>query len=100
MGIIRARRKSETRVLLLEAGLRVFSERGVELGSLDDVADAAGFPQSPLYRDFPPQGAVFLAPFGPNPPRGPAGPRPPGGPGGRAAAPPARPPARRGPRVR
>src|SRR5438094_10455281 len=63
MGIIRARRKSETRVLLLEAGLRVLAERGVELGSLDDVADAAGFTKGAIYRHFPSKGAFLLALF-------------------------------------
>src|SRR5437667_7975188 len=63
MGIIRARRKSETRVLLLEAGLRVLAERGVELGSLDDVADAAGFTKGAIYRQFPSKGAFLLALF-------------------------------------
>src|SRR2546430_10483123 len=63
MGIIRARRKSETRVLLLEAGLSVFAERGVELGSLDDVADAAGFTKGAIYRNFPSKGAFLLALF-------------------------------------
>src|SRR3989442_14285241 len=63
MGIIRARRKSETRVLLLEAGLRVFAERGVELGSLDEVADAAGFTKGAIYRPFPSKGAFLLALF-------------------------------------
>src|SRR3989441_12146033 len=71
MGIIRARRKSETRGLLLEAGLRVFSERGVELGSLDDGADAAGFTQGAIYRNFPPKGAFLLGPFEQYPPWGP-----------------------------
>src|SRR5881409_565139 len=42
MGIIRARRKAETRSLLIDAGLRVFAERGIELGSLDEVAQTAG----------------------------------------------------------
>jgi len=63
MGIIRARRKSETRVLLLEAGLRVLAERGVDLGSLDDVADAAGFTKGAIYRQFPSKGAFLLALF-------------------------------------
>jgi len=63
MGIIRARRKSETRVLLLEAGLRVFAERGVELGSLDEVADTAGFTKGAIYRQFPSKGAFLLALF-------------------------------------
>src|SRR2546427_12248559 len=63
MGIIRARRKSETRVLLLEAGLRVLAERGVELGSLDDIADAAGFTKGAVYRQFPSKSAFLLALF-------------------------------------
>ena len=63
MGIIRARRKSETRVLLLEAGLRVLAERGVELGSLDEVAEAAGFTKGAIYRQFPSKGAFLLALF-------------------------------------
>src|SRR3989475_12125663 len=63
MGIIRARRKSEPRVLLPEAGVRVLAERGVELGSLDDVADAAGFTKGAIYRQFPSKGAFLLALF-------------------------------------
>src|SRR2546428_6828530 len=63
MGIVRGRRKSDPRVLLLEAGLRVFAERGVELGSLDEVADAAGFTKGAIYRQFPSKGAFLLALF-------------------------------------
>src|SRR5256712_5544849 len=63
MSIIRARRKSETRVLLVEAGLGVLAEGGVELGSLDDVADAAGFTKGAIYRQFPSKGAFLLALF-------------------------------------
>src|SRR2546428_356350 len=47
MGIIRARRKSETRVLLLEAGIRVFSERGGEPGQLHQLAHASSRPMGP-----------------------------------------------------
>lgn len=63
MGIIRQKRKAETRTLLVEAGLRVFAERGLELTSLDDVADAAGFTKGAIYRQFPSKGAFLLALF-------------------------------------
>lgn len=63
MGIVRQRRKAETRVLLLEAGLRVFAERGLELATLDDVAATAGFTKGAIYRQFPSKGAFLLALF-------------------------------------
>jgi AcrR family transcriptional regulator len=63
MGIMRQRRKDETRTLLVEAGLRVFAERGVELASLDEVATAAGFTKGAIYRQFPSKGAFLLALF-------------------------------------
>src|SRR5947207_15262137 len=63
MGIIRERRKNETRAMLVEAGLRLFAERGLELGTLDDVAEAAGFTKGAIYRQFPSKGAFLLALF-------------------------------------
>jgi AcrR family transcriptional regulator len=63
MGIIRERRKSETRALLVESGLRLFAERGIELATLDDVAEAAGFTKGAIYRQFPSKGAFLLALF-------------------------------------
>ena len=63
MGIIRERRKSETRALLVEAGLRLFAERGLELGTLDEVAEAAGFTKGAIYRQFPSKSAFLLALF-------------------------------------
>jgi AcrR family transcriptional regulator len=63
MGIIRQRRKSETRALLVEAGLTIFAERGLELATLDDVASAAGFTKGAIYRQFPSKGAFLLALF-------------------------------------
>src|SRR6266516_596258 len=63
MGIIRARRKAETRSLLIDAGLRVFAERGIELGSLDEVAQMAGFTKGAIYRQFPSKGTFLLALF-------------------------------------
>src|SRR5467141_1463821 len=63
MGIIRQRRKVETRALLVEAWLHVFAERGLELATLDDVAAAAGFTKGAIYRHFPSKGAFLLALF-------------------------------------
>jgi AcrR family transcriptional regulator len=63
VGIIRERRKAETRGLLVEAGLRLFAERGLELGTLDEVADEAGFTKGAIYRQFPSKGAFLLALF-------------------------------------
>jgi AcrR family transcriptional regulator len=60
---MRQKRTAETRMLLVEAGLRVFAERGLELASLDDVADAAGFTKGALYRHFPSKSAFLLALF-------------------------------------
>ena len=63
MGIVTQRRKRETRVLLLEAGLRVFAERGVDTATLEEVADAAGFTKGAIYRQFPSKGAFLLGLF-------------------------------------
>ncbi len=63
MGIVRLKRRNETRALLLEAGLRVFAERGLELATLDDVADAAGFTKGAIYRQFSSKAAFLLALF-------------------------------------
>src|SRR5881409_4091317 len=63
MGIVRARRKAETRSLLIEAGVRVFAERGIELATLDEVAVAAGFTKGAIYRQFPSKSAFLLALF-------------------------------------
>ncbi len=63
MGIMRERRKNETRSLLVEAGLKVFAERGLELATLDDVAATAGFTKGAIYRQFPSKGAFLLALF-------------------------------------
>ncbi|OLD73671.1 MAG: hypothetical protein AUF61_00860 [Chloroflexi bacterium 13_1_20CM_66_33] len=63
MGIIRQRRKAETRAMLLQAGLQVFAERGIELATLDEVAQAAGFTKGAIYRQFPSKGGFLLALF-------------------------------------
>src|SRR3979409_1594348 len=63
MGIIRQRRKAETRAMLLQAGLTVFAERGIEFATLDDIAQTAGFTKGAIYRQFPSKGAFLLALF-------------------------------------
>jgi AcrR family transcriptional regulator len=63
VGIILRRRKAETRTLLVEAGLRLFAERGLELTTLDEVAEAAGFTKGAIYRQFPSKGAFLLTLF-------------------------------------
>ncbi len=63
MGIIARRRKGETRALLIEAGLRVMAERGLELATLDEVAEAAGFTKGAIYRQFPTKNAFLLTLF-------------------------------------
>jgi AcrR family transcriptional regulator len=63
MGIVIRKRKAETRALLLHAGLSVLAERGMELATLDDVAQAAGFTKGAIYRQFPSKGAFLLAVF-------------------------------------
>src|SRR5215831_3641486 len=57
------RRKAETRSLLLEAGLKVFADRGFDLATLDDVARAAGYTKGAIYRQFPSKGAFLLGLF-------------------------------------
>jgi AcrR family transcriptional regulator len=49
--------------MLLDAGLHVFAERGLELGSLDEVAAAAGFTKGAIYRQFPSKAGFLLALF-------------------------------------
>src|SRR5436305_13886601 len=63
MGIVRQRRKAETKALLLEAGLTVVAERGIEFATLDEVAQTAGFTKGAVYRQFPSKGAFLLAVF-------------------------------------
>src|SRR5712691_13478296 len=63
MGIVRERRKADTRTRLVEAGLPLFAERGFDLVTLDEVAEAAGFTKGAIYRQFPSKGAFQLALF-------------------------------------
>ncbi|HEV8382341.1 MAG TPA: helix-turn-helix domain-containing protein [Gemmatimonadales bacterium] len=49
--------------MLVAAGLELFSERGFEQATLDEVALAAGFTKGAIYRHFPSKGAFLLALF-------------------------------------
>lgn len=49
--------------MLLQAGLAVFAERGIEFATLDDVAQVAGFTKGAIYRQFPSKSAFLLALF-------------------------------------
>src|SRR5205809_140153 len=60
---IRQKRTAETKALLLEAGLSVFAEHGIEFATLDDIARTAGFTKGAIYRQFPSKGAFLLALF-------------------------------------
>jgi len=63
MGSMRQKRKAETRSLLVEAGLKVFADRGFDLATLDDVAQAAGFTKGAIYRQFSSKSAFLLGLF-------------------------------------
>jgi AcrR family transcriptional regulator len=63
VGIVHQRRGTETRTLLIGAGLELFAEQGFELVTLDDVGRAAGFTKGAIYRHFPSKGAFLLALF-------------------------------------
>src|ERR1700716_2347210 len=60
---IRQKRTAETKAMLLEAGLSVFAERGIEFATLDDIAQTAGFTKGAIYRQFPSKSAFVLALF-------------------------------------
>ena len=63
MGIVTRKRRAETRALLVDAGLRVMAERGLDLATLDEVAEAAGFTKGAIYRQFPTKQAFLLTLF-------------------------------------
>jgi len=63
MSIVRKQRRAETRTMLLEAGLKLVAEQGLEFAALDQVADAAGFTKGAIYRQFRSKPAFILAIF-------------------------------------
>ena len=61
--LTRAESKARTRSELVEAGRRVFLERGYHGASLEAVADAAGFSTGAVYSAFDGKADLFLAVF-------------------------------------
>jgi len=57
----RAQKKAETRSCLLEAAAKVFSRRGMQQGSIDEVAEHAGFTKGAFYANFKSKEELFLA---------------------------------------
>ncbi|AXR73643.1 TetR family transcriptional regulator [Auritidibacter sp. NML130574] len=56
----RVQQRQRNRVLLLEAGERIFAARGVEGASLDDVALEAGLTKGAVYSNFRNKGDLIL----------------------------------------
>lgn len=59
----RERRKLATRVSILSASEALFTERGYEHTSVDDIASAAGVAKRTVYLHFPSKAAIMLAYF-------------------------------------
>jgi AcrR family transcriptional regulator len=57
----RQARKELTRRLLLDAAAAIFSRRGFDAASLDEVADAAGFTKGAVYSNFRSKTDLFMA---------------------------------------
>ncbi|PLX85705.1 MAG: hypothetical protein C0617_03220 [Desulfuromonas sp.] len=61
MSGIRAAKKRETRKAILEAALRLFSEKGFEGTSMEELARAAGVGKGTIYGYFKAKDDIFLA---------------------------------------
>ena len=59
--LTRAEKKAETRARLLESATAVFAEKGMARGSIDDVAEHAGFTKGAFYANFASKEELFLA---------------------------------------
>lgn len=59
--LTRAEQREKTRVCLLEAATKVFSRRGYDKASLDEVAEEAGFTKGAVYSNFKGKEDLFLA---------------------------------------
>ena len=59
--LTRAEKKAETRARLLEAATAVFADKGMARGSIDDVAEHAGFTKGAFYANFASKEELFLA---------------------------------------
>lgn len=57
----RKEQQARTRSALMESASRVFSERGLERASIDEVAGAAGYTKGAFYANFGSKADLFLA---------------------------------------
>jgi len=65
MADLRERRRRATQADLVSTALGLFTERGFDVTTMDDIADAAGVSRRTLYRYFPRKDdLVFAAPAG------------------------------------
>ena len=54
------RRREHTRNLLLDAAEEVFTAKGFEGASLDEIADTAGYTRGAIYKHFADKADLFL----------------------------------------
>lgn len=59
--LTRAEQRENTRTCLVEAAAKVFSRRGYDKASLDEVAEEAGFTKGAVYSNFKGKEDLFLA---------------------------------------
>jgi AcrR family transcriptional regulator len=59
--LTRAEQREKTRVCLVEAATKVFSRRGYDKASVDEVAEEAGFTKGAVYSNFKGKEELFLA---------------------------------------
>ena len=59
--LTRVRRRELTREALLDAATTVFAHRGYVAGTLEEIAEAAGFTQGAIYSNFANKQELFLA---------------------------------------
>jgi AcrR family transcriptional regulator len=59
--LTRTEQREKTRVCLLEAAAKVFTRRGYDKASLDEVAEEAGFTKGAVYSNFKGKEELFLA---------------------------------------
>ena len=57
----RAERRAHTRTCLIEAAGRIFSRRGLQQASIDEVAEEAGYTKGAFYANFRSKEELFLA---------------------------------------
>ena len=59
--LTRAEKQAHTRSCLLHAAANVFSKRGLEQASIDEVAGEAGYTKGAFYANFKSKEELFLA---------------------------------------